>query len=69
MRGHLQFQISNLRLQIQTPHPRALPPGRRFAGLVAAAVAATAVYGSILDRYTDAYAPFIDSIAAVTGCP
>ena len=37
-------------------------PGRRFAGLVAAAVAATAVYGSILDRYTDAYAPFIDSI-------
>jgi len=37
-------------------------PGRVFAGLVAAALVAAAGYGWLLARFTDAYAPFPDSI-------
>jgi nicotinamide mononucleotide transporter len=37
-------------------------PGRVFAGLVAAALAGAGAYGWILDRFTDAYAPFVDSV-------
>lgn len=40
---------------------RSLAP-RAFAGLVAAALVAAAAYGWMLARFTNAYAPFIDSI-------
>jgi nicotinamide mononucleotide transporter len=46
---------------IDTELPIARTPARQMIVMMAAAIPAVVIYGALLFRYTDAYAPFIDA--------